>query len=273
MLPRSWWPRTWWYSLILPLVIWLVLTTGGLTGLLWLQQNSRAGVTQRFQLGSALMRDFVASYVSDLIERERVQAEAFLADPVVSRRDFDRSVAGFGYPGAVLLDSRGRALQVVPSDPAVVGQDLTVALCAFADLRTGGPARGFVGGAVGGAGTAGGGVRGAVRDAVRAAGVLRCRRGRRQPARQLSDRRVVATRRRGPAGRRRRRDRRHQPAARRRRTDAEQPRPAAGRGAARRRGPATTGPAASGGTTPRSRSRARRGGCPRPFPRRCCSPR
>ena len=126
-------PRSWWQFLILPFVVWLVLTTGGSTGMLWLQHRSRDGVAQRFQLRVTLMRDFVASYVADLMDRERVQAEAFLIDPVVSQRDFDRSVAAFGYPGAVLVDGNGRVLRAVPADPSVTGRDLT---SRYAHLRT-----------------------------------------------------------------------------------------------------------------------------------------
>jgi PAS domain S-box-containing protein len=126
-------PRSWRQFLILPFVVWLVLTTGGITGMLWLQHRSRDGVAQRFQLRVTLMRDFVASYVADLMDRERVQAEAYLIDPAVSQRDFDRSVAAFGYPGALLVDGRGRVLRAVPADASVTGQDLTAR---YAHLRT-----------------------------------------------------------------------------------------------------------------------------------------
>jgi PAS domain S-box-containing protein len=115
------------------MVVWLVLTSGGLAGLLWAQHRSRDGVTQRFQLRAGLMRDFVSSYVADLIDRERVQAEAFLTDPAVRERDFARSVAAFGYPAAILLDDRGRVLRVEPHAANLIGRNVTGR---YAHLRT-----------------------------------------------------------------------------------------------------------------------------------------
>jgi PAS domain S-box-containing protein len=69
---------------------------------------------------------YVALVVAEQLVRERVQAETSLADPVVESRDFDRVVAGFGFPSAVLLDSRGRVLRTFPSAPSLIGQDLAV---------------------------------------------------------------------------------------------------------------------------------------------------
>jgi PAS domain S-box-containing protein len=124
-----------------PLLVWLLLVGVGTGMLFWQQHNSRQAVAQRFDLRVDLMGDFVTSYTTDLITRERVQASTSLADPSVDPRDFARAVAGFGYPAAVLLDSRGRALQVVPADPSLIGRDLTGR---YAHLRTavqqGGPA-------------------------------------------------------------------------------------------------------------------------------------
>jgi PAS domain S-box-containing protein len=125
--------RSWWRFLAVPLTVWLVLTTGGAAALWWAQDRARDGVVDRFNLRLELLGDFVTSYVTDQLDRERVQAQIFLADPVVAQRDFARSVAGFGYPAAVLLDSQGRLLQAVPADPAQTGRDLTGA---YAHLRT-----------------------------------------------------------------------------------------------------------------------------------------
>jgi PAS domain S-box-containing protein len=113
-----------WRPVAVPLLIWLLLTLAGAGGLVWQQHNSREAVAQRFELRVGLIGEFVTSYTADLIARERVQANASLSDPSVNARDFARAVAGFGYPAAVLLDSKGRALQVIPSDPSVIGTDL-----------------------------------------------------------------------------------------------------------------------------------------------------
>ncbi|WP_433306186.1 ATP-binding protein [Actinoplanes sp. CA-030573] len=126
-------PRMWWRFLALPLGIWLLLTAGGTAGLALTQHRSREGVVDRFEARLALLNAFVTSYTADLVERERIQAQAFLKDRVVTQRAFARSVAAFGYPAAVLLDQRGRLIQAVPADPAQVGHDLTGR---YAHLRT-----------------------------------------------------------------------------------------------------------------------------------------
>ncbi|GIF06923.1 sensor histidine kinase [Actinoplanes siamensis] len=107
-----------------PLAIWLMLTAGGTTALLWSQAQSRAWLTQQFEVRLRQVGNFVSNYAADLIDRERAQARAMLADPVVSERDFVRAVGGFGYPAAVLIDSRGRLLHAVPPDPALTGREL-----------------------------------------------------------------------------------------------------------------------------------------------------
>lgn len=129
----GWLSTVWWRFVAVPLAIWLLLTTCGTTALLWAQHRGRVAVVERFDSRLDLVGNFVAEYVSDLIGRERAQASALLSDPVVSQRDFARSVNGFGYPAAVLLDAHGRVLRAMPADPAMVGRDLTGQ---YAHLRT-----------------------------------------------------------------------------------------------------------------------------------------
>ncbi|GID28818.1 sensor histidine kinase [Paractinoplanes brasiliensis] len=124
---------SYWRSAALPLLVWVLVGAAATGGLLWQQHNSRQGVVQRYELRVGLMRDFVTSYTADLIQREGVQARASLAGAEVRAAEFNQAVAGFGYPAAVLLDSRGRVLQVTPSDPALIGRDLTLQ---YAHLRT-----------------------------------------------------------------------------------------------------------------------------------------
>ncbi|MGK5682925.1 ATP-binding protein [Actinoplanes sp. URMC 104] len=116
-----------------PLVVWLLLVILGTGVLLWQQNNSRRTVVQRFDNGVSLLGDFMTGIATGVLERQGVQARASLADPVVRARDFERAVAGFGYPAAVLLDARGRVLQVVPADPSVIGKDISGR---YAHLRT-----------------------------------------------------------------------------------------------------------------------------------------
>jgi hypothetical protein len=113
-----------WRFAAAPLAVWLALTLTGVAGLVWLERGGRETLAQRFQLRVQLVADFVTSYVADLIERERVQAEAFLTEPTVDERDFFRSVNAFGYPAALLLDSQGRVLHVAPRDTTLTGRQL-----------------------------------------------------------------------------------------------------------------------------------------------------
>ncbi|WP_327010618.1 hypothetical protein OHA72_27115 [Dactylosporangium sp. NBC_01737] len=89
-----------WRFPAVPLAVRLLLTTAGTTGVLCLQQRARDAAAQRFEARTVLMRDFVVSYVADLLDRERIQAGAFMTDASMSERDFVRSVGAFGYPAA-----------------------------------------------------------------------------------------------------------------------------------------------------------------------------
>ena len=114
--------RTGWRFLAAPTVVWLALACISTFTLMWVERSTRNGAVQRYHLRVDLTADFVTATVDDLINRQRTQASAFLTDDVVTARDFTRTVGGFDYPAAVLLDSQGRVLQVAPADPTVVGR-------------------------------------------------------------------------------------------------------------------------------------------------------
>ncbi|WP_430782042.1 PAS domain S-box protein [Actinoplanes sp. G11-F43] len=116
--------RTGWRFLAAPLAVWLVLTCAGTGILAWVEHSTRQGVIKRYQDRTDLAAKFVAAIVDDLIVRQRTQAEAFLTDRTVAVRDFTRSVGGFGYPAAVLLNAEGRVLRVIPANPALDGQPI-----------------------------------------------------------------------------------------------------------------------------------------------------
>ncbi|TQS40223.1 sensor histidine kinase [Cryptosporangium phraense] len=120
-------------DLLLPAAIWLVLCVVGAGALSWAQQSSRTDLLERFDARVSLGSQFVSSYVQDVLARERTQAERFLSGKTVSDEDFRRSVTTFGYPAAVLVDSRGRVLHVEPRNPALIGKNL---LGGYAHLRT-----------------------------------------------------------------------------------------------------------------------------------------
>ena len=111
--------KVWW----LPVLVWLLLVVAGSGVLVWQQNDSRRAVAHRFDTGVAALGTYLTSVVTEQLAHERAQALASLSDPVVGADDFEQVVAGFGFPSAVLLDSRGRVLRAFPADPAAIGRD------------------------------------------------------------------------------------------------------------------------------------------------------
>ncbi|MBL7258835.1 sensor histidine kinase [Paractinoplanes lichenicola] len=132
--------REWWRSAVVPLVVWLLLVVVGSGVLLWQQNDSRQAVAERFEHGVGTLGDFMTGVATEVLTREKIQAQASLADPVVAARDFERAVAGFGYPSALLLDSQGRVLHVSPADPKIVGTDIAVRYAHLREALQGRPA-------------------------------------------------------------------------------------------------------------------------------------
>jgi diguanylate cyclase (GGDEF)-like protein len=81
-------------------------------------------VTERFQGRAALTASFVTGHVEDLATHERAQAERLLSDADVSTEMFEQVVHAFDFDAAVLLDSQGRALEVWPATPDLIGDQL-----------------------------------------------------------------------------------------------------------------------------------------------------
>ena len=85
------------------------------------QGDGRSQIEQRFALRADLASRFVETYAAEVLTRERAQATTQLAEPRVAAREFKAVVAGGGYQAAVLLDARGRLLQVAPEKPELLG--------------------------------------------------------------------------------------------------------------------------------------------------------
>ena len=103
-----------------------LLTVWGLISLLsaLLLFNAQRGgeeeLKQRFASRAEIAANFTKTYVRDLLAQERRVAERELADGT----ELSQVTKLFDYEAAVLLDSRGHALNVVPPAPAVIDQDL-----------------------------------------------------------------------------------------------------------------------------------------------------
>ena len=89
------------------------------------QSRTRDQINERFDLRADIASRFVATYVDDLVDRQRDIARRRLAAAEVGESLFERTVADGGYEAAVLLDSQGRLLRVAPPKPELLGKDLT----------------------------------------------------------------------------------------------------------------------------------------------------
>lgn len=118
-----------------PVVVMAVLSVGLATS----QNDSRRGIRERFAARSVVTADVLASYITDLMSHEERVATASLSGPNPEQA-FDKETAAFGFQAAVLLDSRGRALEVVPSAPELIGTDLAVRYPHLASAVAGKPA-------------------------------------------------------------------------------------------------------------------------------------
>jgi diguanylate cyclase (GGDEF)-like protein len=89
------------------------------------QQRSRSQLLANFKLRGSASASLVSTYVAEQAARERQSAEQLMSLPTVTPSRFRTVATAFGAQGAVLLDSRGAVLNVIPSSAARVGQSLT----------------------------------------------------------------------------------------------------------------------------------------------------
>jgi diguanylate cyclase (GGDEF)-like protein len=88
------------------------------------QQQAKARMNSNFAIRAAGSATVVSTYLTQQAAREQQDAAEFLADRHVSRQRFAIVVGAFGSQAAVLLDARGRLLDVVPARPSLVGQPI-----------------------------------------------------------------------------------------------------------------------------------------------------
>jgi hypothetical protein len=103
---------------------WMAVIAASCTLVAHTQAQTRHGVDQRFALRATIASRFVTTYLKDLVARQTSQATGHLSSRTVSQSEFRRTVSDAGFGAAVLLDDRGRALQVMPARPALLGTDL-----------------------------------------------------------------------------------------------------------------------------------------------------
>jgi diguanylate cyclase (GGDEF)-like protein len=84
-------------------------------GILTSHERSKSQIESNFRARGAASAEFVSSFVSQQASREVLTAQKFLTGRRGLRSEFRRTAATFGSSAAVLLDSSGRLIEVVPS--------------------------------------------------------------------------------------------------------------------------------------------------------------
>jgi len=93
-------------------------------GIVYSRQQSRAHILSNFELRGTSSATFVSEFLKQQATREQQAARQFLSGQQVSPEQFRLVVSAFGSSAAVLLDSSGRLLDIVPSDSSLLGHPL-----------------------------------------------------------------------------------------------------------------------------------------------------
>ena len=88
------------------------------------QQQSKARMNTNFGMRAASSATVVSTYLTQQAAREQQDGLEFLAARHVSRQRFAIVVGAFGSQAAVLLDAKGRLLDVVPAKPSLLDQPI-----------------------------------------------------------------------------------------------------------------------------------------------------
>jgi len=88
------------------------------------QQQARSHVISTYALRGTSSATFVSTFIAQQATREEETAEQFLSVRPVSTERFRLAVAALGSGAAMLLDSHGRVLDVVPSDRSLLGRSI-----------------------------------------------------------------------------------------------------------------------------------------------------
>ena len=89
------------------------------------ESAGRNDLRERFALRTTLAGQFAESYTRELQARERIQARRWFSASGVSHRTFEQVAGSMGFDAAVLLDSRGRVLAVIPRKDTLLGTMIT----------------------------------------------------------------------------------------------------------------------------------------------------
>jgi diguanylate cyclase (GGDEF)-like protein len=101
------------------------------------QQQSRSHLLSTFALRGTSSATFVSTFLNQQADREMDTASRFLAAQHVSAERFALVVDAFGSSAAVLLDSSGRVLDVVPADRSLMGERIASSYAHLAAAEAG----------------------------------------------------------------------------------------------------------------------------------------
>jgi diguanylate cyclase (GGDEF)-like protein/PAS domain S-box-containing protein len=105
-------------------VVLVLLFSAGAALILRAEDQQRDALASRFDSRQATAVNFIAAYVAEVFEREKVLSARSFAGPVITRQ-FAKAASDQGYAAAVLLDARGRMLASQPDNPSATKRDLT----------------------------------------------------------------------------------------------------------------------------------------------------
>jgi diguanylate cyclase (GGDEF)-like protein len=88
------------------------------------QDQTRARLISSFELRGTASATFVSTFLSEQAARERQTGERFLSGRRVPAERFAIVASAFGSGAALLLDTAGRVLDVVPSDARLLGRPI-----------------------------------------------------------------------------------------------------------------------------------------------------
>ncbi|HEX4483419.1 MAG TPA: sensor domain-containing diguanylate cyclase [Solirubrobacteraceae bacterium] len=101
----------------------LLILLGSLAAaIVYSQQQSRAQLRANLALRATSSATLVSEFLKEQAAREQQVAHRFLSSRHVSPTRFELAVSAFGGTAAGLLNSSGRLIGVLPSDPALIGQ-------------------------------------------------------------------------------------------------------------------------------------------------------
>ena len=106
-------------------VFWISVMAVGALVLAHSHSASRNALTARMQGRVTDGAAFADLYVDDIEQRERTQADEWLAGRTPDGTDLRRAATAFGAPAALLLGDRGQVLQVLPAGPQLLGTVIT----------------------------------------------------------------------------------------------------------------------------------------------------